>query len=102
MCEFCPTVGPCNMPGCEGPADPPAFDPITRTNRVEIHYAYPTSEMATKLRAERGGFYVTVGCLVVSPLFLTIHGAEGFCRNNCLTWEPHPFPLTSPERSLVS
>lgn len=60
-------------------------------NKVEIHYCYPTSPMAEQLG--RAGYYVTVGVdsLVISgPLaFLTIDGAEGFCRNKCLTWEPH-------------
>lgn len=58
-------------------------------NRVEIHYCYPTSPMATMLG--QPGFYVTVGVdtLVISPVFKSIDGAEGWCRNHCLTWEPH-------------
>jgi hypothetical protein len=59
-------------------------------NRVEIHYCYPTSDMAAKLGdSARGGFYVTVGVLPISPLFQTLNGAEGFCRNNCLTGARH-------------
>lgn len=57
-------------------------------NVVRIHYCYPTSDMAAELG--RPGFYVTVGAgVVISPVFRTIDGAEGFCRNKCLRWEPH-------------
>jgi hypothetical protein len=62
-------------------------------NVVRIHYCYPSSDMARQLG--RAGYYVTVGVdsLVISgPLaFLSLAGAEGFCRNKCLTWEPHGF-----------
>ena len=69
-------------------------------NRVEIRYCYPTSQIAVNLgNAEKGGFYVVVGVLHVSPLFRTIDGAEGFCRNNCLTWEPHKFRPATREPS---
>jgi hypothetical protein len=58
-------------------------------NKVEIHYCYPTSPMSERLKSP--GYYVTVGHdeLVISPVFRTVAGAEGFCRNNCLTWGPH-------------
>ena len=54
--------------------------------------------MAEKLGGP--GFYVTIGgfggadALVISgrKAFRTLTGAEGFCRNNCLTWEPHGLP----------
>ena len=62
-------------------------------NRVTIHYCYPTSDWAERLgKPDDGGFFVTVGCdLPISPLFETISGAEGFCRDKQLTWEPHRF-----------
>jgi hypothetical protein len=53
--------------------------------KVEMHYCYPTSDMARRLgNAQQGGFYVQVGVLPISPLFKTLEGAEGFCRNKGL------------------
>lgn len=59
-------------------------------NAVEIHYCYPTSDMAKQLgKPNDGGYYVVVGVLPISPLFKHVGSAEGFCRNNGLTWKPH-------------
>ena len=72
-------------------------------NRIEIHYAYPTSQVADDFKSKTGGFYVTAGInLVISPLFKTIHGAEGFCRNNCLTWVPHRFETIAGTKTAQS
>ena len=62
-------------------------------NAVTIHYCYPTSDMAEKLKVpSMGGFYVQVGTLIISGAFETVFGAEGFCNNSGLSWVSHRFP----------
>jgi hypothetical protein len=69
--------------------------PVTRdpmTNRVEIHYAYPSSPAARELGdAAAGGYFVQVGSLPVSPLLKTVLAAERFCEKHRLNPVPHRF-----------
>lgn len=66
-------------------------------NLVRINYAYPTSAMAEELgRLKEGCYYVEIGLGVYSPPFRFLSSAEGWCRNHCLTWEPHRF---APDRN---
>lgn len=63
-------------------------------NRVQIRYAYPTSPMSVELGVkDKGGFYVEIGIGIYSAPFKTLAGAEGYCRNHSIAWEPHGFPI---------
>ncbi len=77
-------------------------------NKVYVHYCYPTSDMAERLgKPAEGGFYVQLGghngTVLTDRLYKSVEGAEGFCRNNGLTWERHGYiPKADSVRKILA